>query len=162
MAQETSDEIGPTTRVSSHCCNLCEIQGPCRTFFRLDSVGGNRLSGQETGRAAVVESRSHGRRAFGLANCLSVVFHLVDPVLVFLSKRAWLLMSVTSVLGYTPPIADGAGEPFTNSLLMLSLEYGPVYLWLVFYCWAARGKRRSAGTDDVEAAATGVQLYAAE
>jgi hypothetical protein len=80
------------------------------------------------------------------------------PFLCFYPSGAWLLMSVTSVLGYTPPIADGAGEPFTNSLLMLSLEYGPVYLWLVYYCWAARVKRRSAGTDDVEVPATGMQL----
>jgi len=62
------------------------------------------------------------------------------PFLCFYPSGAWLLMSITSVLGYTPPIADGAG----NSLLMLSLEYGPVYLWLAYYCWAARGKRRSA------------------
>ena len=47
-------------------------------------------------------------------------------------------MSVTSVLAYTPAIASGAGEPLKNSLLMLSLEYGPVYLWLAYYCWAAQ------------------------
>jgi alpha-1,6-mannosyltransferase len=63
------------------------------------------------------------------------------PFLCVYPSGAWLLMSVTTVLGYTPPIAYGAG----NSLLMLSLEYGPVYLWLAYYCWAARGKRRSAG-----------------
>src|SRR5246500_1185017 len=62
------------------------------------------------------------------------------PFLCFYPSAAWLLMSVTSVLGYTPPLADGSG----NSLLMLSLEYGPVYLWLAYYCWAARGNRRSA------------------
>ena len=61
------------------------------------------------------------------------------PFLCFYPSGAWLLMSVTSVLGYAPPIADGAGNP----LLLLSLEYGPVYLWLAYYCWAAR-KRRSA------------------
>ena len=47
-------------------------------------------------------------------------------------------MSVTSVLAYTPSITYGAGEPLKNSLLMLSLEYGPVYLWLAYYGWAAR------------------------
>jgi alpha-1,6-mannosyltransferase len=62
------------------------------------------------------------------------------PFLCFYPSAAWLLMSVASVLGYTPPLADGSG----NSLLMLSLEYGPVYLWLAYYCWAARGNRRSA------------------
>lgn len=80
------------------------------------------------------------------------------PFLCFYPSGAWLLMSVTSELGYTPPIADGAG----NSLLMLSLEYGPVYLWLAYYCWAARGKRRSAGVQEVEVPAAGVQRYVAE
>src|SRR5260370_13495209 len=61
------------------------------------------------------------------------------PFLCFYPSTAWLLMSVTSVLGYTPPIADGAG----NSLLMLSLEYGPVYFWLAYYCWAALTCRSS-------------------
>jgi alpha-1,6-mannosyltransferase len=65
------------------------------------------------------------------------------PFLCFYPSAAWLLMSVTSVLAYTPAIAYGAGEPFKNSLLMLSLEYGPVYLWLAYYCWAARGTKLS-------------------
>ena len=60
------------------------------------------------------------------------------PFLCFYPSAAWLLMSVTSVLGYTPAITYGAGEPLKNSLLILSLEYGPVYLWLAYYCWAAR------------------------
>ena len=74
------------------------------------------------------------------------------PFLCFYPSAAWLLMSVTSVLGYTPPIADGAG----NSLLMLLLEYGPVYLWLAYYCWTARGKRRSAASQEVGLAVVGV------
>jgi hypothetical protein len=80
------------------------------------------------------------------------------PFLCFYPSAAWLLMSVTSVLGYTPPIADGAG----NSLLMLLLEYGPVYLWLAYYCWTARGKRPSAGSQEIGLAALGVQPYLAE
>ncbi|PYT78420.1 MAG: hypothetical protein DMG40_20195 [Acidobacteria bacterium] len=60
------------------------------------------------------------------------------PFLCFYPSAAWLLMSVTSVLAYTPSITYGAGEPLKNSLLMLSLEYGPVYLWLAYYGWAAR------------------------
>ena len=80
------------------------------------------------------------------------------PFLCFYPRAAWLLMSVTSVLGYTPPIADGAG----NSLLMLLLEYGPVYLWLAYYCWTARGKRRSAASQEIGLAAVGVQPYLAE
>ena len=66
------------------------------------------------------------------------------PFLCFYPGAAWLLMTVTSVLAYTPAITYGAGEPLKNSLLMLSLEYGPVYLWLVYYCWAARRSKVSA------------------
>jgi alpha-1,6-mannosyltransferase len=80
------------------------------------------------------------------------------PFLCFYPSGAWLLMSITSVLGYTPPLGDGAG----NSLLMLSLEYGPVYLWLAYYCWAARGKRRSAGVQEMGIPALGLQRYVAE
>ncbi len=72
------------------------------------------------------------------------------PFLCFYPKPAWLLMSVTSVLAYTPAIAFGADKPLTSSLLMLSLEYGPVYLWLAYSGWAARKK---AGVPDREAAA---------
>jgi alpha-1,6-mannosyltransferase len=67
------------------------------------------------------------------------------PFLCFYPSAAWLLMSVTSVLGYTPAITYGAGEPLKNSLLMLALEYGPVYLWLAYYCWAARKTKLSPG-----------------
>jgi alpha-1,6-mannosyltransferase len=79
------------------------------------------------------------------------------PFLCFYPSAAWLLMSVTSVLGYTPPIADGAG----SSLLMLSLEYGPVYLWLAYYCWAAR-KKRSVDVQEIAISAPGVQRYLVE
>jgi hypothetical protein len=65
------------------------------------------------------------------------------PFLCFYPSAAWLLMSVTSVLAYTPAITYGAGEPLRNSLPMLSLEYGPVYLWLAYYCWAARRTKLS-------------------
>lgn len=60
------------------------------------------------------------------------------PFLCFFPSAAWLLMSVTSVLAYSAPIAYGAGEPLKNSLLLLSLEYCPVYVWLAYYGWAAR------------------------
>src|SRR5215469_4483263 len=66
------------------------------------------------------------------------------PFLCLYPSAAWLLMTVTSVLAYTPAITYGAGEPLSNSLLMLSLEYGPVYLWLVYDCWAARRSKLSA------------------
>ena len=71
------------------------------------------------------------------------------PFLCFYPSCAWLLMSVTSVLGYTPAITFGAGEPLRNSLLMLSLEYGPVYLWLAYYCWAARRTKLFQGKEEV-------------
>ena len=84
------------------------------------------------------------------------------PFLCFYPSGAWLLMSVTSVLAYTPAIAYGAGEPLKNSLLMLSLEYGPVYLWLAYYCWAARRMNLSPGPQEVGLSATGMQRYFAE
>jgi hypothetical protein len=60
------------------------------------------------------------------------------PFLCFYPSAAWLLMSVTTVLAYTPAIVFGAGEPLKSSFPMLSLEYGPVYVWLVCSWWAAR------------------------
>ena len=65
------------------------------------------------------------------------------PFLCFYPSGAWLLMSVTTVLAYSPPIAYGAGEPLKNSLLLLSLEYGPVYVWLAYYGWVARRTKQS-------------------
>jgi|SRR5579885_689092 len=59
------------------------------------------------------------------------------PFLCFYPRASWLLMSVTTVLAYSAPIAYGAREPLKTSLLMLSLEYGPVYLWLAYSLWAA-------------------------
>jgi hypothetical protein len=84
------------------------------------------------------------------------------PFLCFYPSGAWLLMSVTSVLGYTPAISYGAGEPLKNSLLMLSLEYGPVYVWLAYYCWAARRTNLSTGSQEVGLSATTMQRYFAE
>ena len=84
------------------------------------------------------------------------------PFLCFYPSAAWLLMSVTSVLAYTPAITYGAGEPLKNSLLMLSLEYGPVYLWLTYYCWAARRTKLSPGPQEVGLSATGMQRYFGE
>jgi alpha-1,6-mannosyltransferase len=83
------------------------------------------------------------------------------PFLCFYPSGAWLLMSVTSVLAYTPAIAYGAGEPLQNSLVMLSLEYGPVYLWLAYYCWA--GRRTKQSLDPQEGlSAISMQRYSAE
>jgi len=71
------------------------------------------------------------------------------PFLCFYPSAAWLLMSVTSVLAYTPAITFGAGEPLKNSLLMLSLEYGPVYLWLAYYCWTTGRTKLLAAPQEV-------------
>ncbi|HLV94919.1 MAG TPA: glycosyltransferase 87 family protein [Candidatus Acidoferrales bacterium] len=62
------------------------------------------------------------------------------PFLCFYPNPAWLLMSVTSVLAYTPTIRFGAEGPLKNSFLILSLEYGSVYLWLIYHCVVARAK----------------------
>jgi len=71
-------------------------------FHLLRYVAGSRVGGEliaallllaaigylakKAGAAAVGESRSHGRSASAIADCLSLVFLLVDPVLVFLPK----------------------------------------------------------------------------
>jgi alpha-1,6-mannosyltransferase len=75
------------------------------------------------------------------------------PFLCFYPSAAWLLMSITAVLAYSPPIAYGADEPLKNSLLMLSLEYGPVYLWLAYYGWTTRKRKLSHGPREVELSA---------
>ena len=79
------------------------------------------------------------------------------PFLCFYPNGAWLLMSITSVLGYTPAIAYGAEGPLKNSLLMLSLEYGPVYLWLAYYCWVSRSATLSVGAQKLGLAVSGTQ-----
>jgi alpha-1,6-mannosyltransferase len=65
------------------------------------------------------------------------------PFLCFYPSPPWLLMSITSVLAYTPAIAFGAEEPLKQSLLMLSLEYGPVYLWLAYNFWTTCRRKLS-------------------
>jgi len=75
------------------------------------------------------------------------------PFLCFYPGAAWLLMSVTSVLAYSAPVAYGASEPLRNSLVILSLEYGPVYLWLAYYSWAARRTKPFPGPREAELSA---------
>jgi alpha-1,6-mannosyltransferase len=72
------------------------------------------------------------------------------PFLCFYPSAPWLLMSATCILAYTSPIAFGADKPLRHSILMLALEYGPVYLWLAYYVWAARSKTLSARPQEVE------------
>jgi hypothetical protein len=54
------------------------------------------------------------------------------PFLCFYPAAPWLLMSVTSVLGYAPVVAYAAGQPYIHSPFILALEYVPVYLWLCY------------------------------
>jgi hypothetical protein len=84
------------------------------------------------------------------------------PFLCFYPSPAWLLMSVTSVLAYTPAIAYGADEPLKHSLLMLSLEYGPVYLWMAYCCWAGRTRWLSADVRQKSEIPIGLQHEFAE
>lgn len=79
------------------------------------------------------------------------------PFLCFYPRPAWLLMSITSILAYTPAIAYAAGEPLKNSLLMLSLEYGPIYLWLAYSCWAALKAKMLPGPPAAGRSACGIQ-----
>ena len=90
----------------------------------------------------MVKSDSHGRSATAVADRLSLVFHVVDSLPVLLPKRR-MAADERYQRAYTPPITYGAGEPLKDSLLMLSLEYGPVYLWLAYYCRSARRMKLS-------------------
>jgi alpha-1,6-mannosyltransferase len=65
------------------------------------------------------------------------------PFLCFYPAAPWLLMSVTSVLGYAPVVAYAAGQPYVHSPFILALEYFPVYLWLCYLGW--REVRRDRG-----------------
>ncbi len=63
-------------------------------------------------------------------NAFPWYFTWTIPFLCFYSNPAWLLMSVTCVLGYAPLIAYTAGGPYQDSALILALEYAPVLAWL--------------------------------
>jgi len=65
------------------------------------------------------------------------------PFLCFYPAAPWLLMSVTSVLGYSPVVAYAAGQPYIHSPFILALEYIPVYLWVCYVGW--REVRRNPG-----------------
>jgi hypothetical protein len=72
------------------------------------------------------------------------------PFLCFYPSPAWLLMSVTSVLGYAPVAAYAAGQPYRDSPFILWFEYAPALAWLGFAAWQ-RVKRDSqtAGSDEI-------------
>ena len=71
-------------------------------------------------------------------------------------------MSITSVLAYTPAIAFGAEEPLKQSLLMLSLEYGPVYLWLAYNFWTMCRRKLSPAPHQAGFPSTDLQRDLAE
>lgn len=75
-------------------------------------------------------------------------FTWIVPFLCFCPSSGLLLMTVTSVLGYSPVIAYAAGGSFSNSPLMLVLEYLPAYI--VVGCEIVRHfRRRQAGQGTV-------------
>jgi alpha-1,6-mannosyltransferase len=84
------------------------------------------------------------------------------PFLCFYPSPPWLLMSITSVLAYTPAIAFGAEEPLKQSSLMLSLEYGPVYLWLAYNFWTMCRRKLSPAPQRVGFPSTDLQRDFAE
>jgi hypothetical protein len=63
-------------------------------------------------------------------NAFPWYFTWVIPFLCFESQSALLLLSATCVLGYAPLVTYWSGGPFTDSPLILALEYVPVFAWL--------------------------------
>ena len=57
------------------------VEGRRRAGRGRDRVSGDCLLSEEAGRSPVVWSRSHGWSALGVADCPSLVFHLVDSTL---------------------------------------------------------------------------------
>jgi hypothetical protein len=68
-------------------------------------------------------------------NAFPWYFTWMIPFLCFYPRAPLLLLSVTCVLGYSPVIAYSAGLPYRDSPLCLTLEYLPVYGWLVWEGW---------------------------
>ena len=63
-------------------------------------------------------------------NAFPWYFTWMAPFLCFSPRVPLLMMTVTSVLGYAPVVAYAAGQPYKDSILILALEYVPVYAWL--------------------------------
>jgi hypothetical protein len=104
---------------------------------------------------SALESLLTRARALGLAAHLTDRFYDID-VTADLSQLANELQRLPKK---APRTAYGAEEPLKNPPLMLSLEYGPVYLWLAYYCWAARRTKLSPGPQEVGLSTTGMQRY---
>jgi len=63
-------------------------------------------------------------------NAFPWYFTWIVPFLCFYPRAPLLLLSITSVLGYSPVVAYAAGQAYRDVPVILSLEYGPVLAWL--------------------------------
>ncbi len=79
------------------------------------------------------------------ANAFPWYFTWLIPYLCFFPKPSWLLMSLTSVLGYAPVVPYAAGQPFRDSPLLLVVEYFPVYVLIAYKIWKGKRFEASAG-----------------
>lgn len=78
-------------------------------------------------------------------NAFPWYFTWLVPYLCFFPKPSWLLMSLTSVLGYAPVIPYAAGQPFRDSPFLLLVEYLPVYAFLAYEIWNGMRFKANAG-----------------
>lgn len=76
-------------------------------------------------------------------NAFPWYFTWLVPYLCFFPKPSWLLMSLTSVLGYAPVVPYAAGQPYRDSPLLLALEYLPVGALLAYEIWTSKRFPRS-------------------
>lgn len=76
-------------------------------------------------------------------NAFPWYFTWTIPFLCFYTSPAWLLMSVTCVLGYAPVVAYAAGQPYRDSPFMLTLEYLPVFALLAYGGWRSMNGERA-------------------
>lgn len=63
-------------------------------------------------------------------NAFPWYFTWMVPFLCFYPSPPLLLLSVTCLLGYSPLVAYLVGGPYTDSPLMLALQYVPLFAWL--------------------------------
>jgi alpha-1,6-mannosyltransferase len=78
-------------------------------------------------------------------NAFPWYFTWLVPYLCFFPKPSWLLMSVTSFLGYAPVVPYAAGQAFRDSPFLLAAEYLPVYALLAYEIWRGRRSEANAG-----------------
>jgi alpha-1,6-mannosyltransferase len=76
-------------------------------------------------------------------NAFPWYFTWIVPFLCFTSSPPILLLTVTCVLGYAPVVAYSAGQPYIHSPLMATLEYLPVYAWLLHEGWRSLNRKET-------------------